>query len=264
MYYRGMIPENSIFHQRMDSTRRRFLAVSAAAGVGGTLFPGALLALAAGSASAQSGPRNPQGWPAVTAQMIESAAAIAAVKLTPEQIKMMLDGVTEQRSMALAVRNLELPNRIAPTAVFNPVPAGTPGPQAAAARPVVVGPAPSVAGISTAGISASEEEKIAFATVRQLGELLRRRKLSSVELTRLYLRRLKRYDPILHFVITLTEERALSQAEAADRAFALGHVRGPLQGIPWGAKDLLAVKGYPTTWAQPALSSRVSRRMPRW
>ena len=248
MYDRGMTPKNLRFHQRMDATRRRFLAVSAAAGVGGTLFPGALLALATGSASAQSGPRDPQAWPAVTAEMIESAAAIAAVKLTPEQIKMMLDGVAEQRSMALEVRKLDLPNRVAPTAVFNPVPAGTPGPQAAAARPVVVGPAPSVAGISTAGISASEEEKIAFATVRQLGELLRLRKLSSVELTRLYLGRLKRYDPMLHFVITLTEERALGQAAAADRAFAAGHVRGPLQGIPWGAKDLLAVKGYPTTW----------------
>ncbi len=244
--------------ERLDATRRRFLAVSAAAGVGGTLFPGALLALATGSASAQSGPRDPQAWPAVTAEMIESAAAIAAVKLTPAQIKMMLDGVTEQRSMALQVRKLDLPNRIAPTAVFNPVPAGTSGPRSAAARPVVVGPAPSVAGIlvagilaagiSAAGISTSEEEKIAFATVRQLGELLRLRKLSSVELTRLYLGRLKRYDPMLHFVITLTEARALGQAEAADRAFAAGQDRGPLQGIPWGAKDLLAVKGYPTTW----------------
>src|SRR6202034_3016646 len=64
----------------------------------------------------------------------------------------------------------------------------------------------------------------------------------------MYLARLKRYDPKLHFVITLTEERALAQAKKADEQIAAGHYRGPLHGIPWGAKDLLAVKGYPTTW----------------
>ena len=64
----------------------------------------------------------------------------------------------------------------------------------------------------------------------------------------MYLARLKRYDPKLHFVITLTEERALAQAKAADAEIAAGKYRGPLHGIPWGAKDLLAVKGYPTTW----------------
>jgi len=64
----------------------------------------------------------------------------------------------------------------------------------------------------------------------------------------MYLDRLKRYDPRLHFVITLTEERALAQAKKADEEIAAGKYRGPLHGIPWGAKDLLAVKGYPTTW----------------
>jgi Asp-tRNA(Asn)/Glu-tRNA(Gln) amidotransferase A subunit family amidase len=64
----------------------------------------------------------------------------------------------------------------------------------------------------------------------------------------MYLARLKRYDPKLHFVITLTEDRALAQARAADEEIAAGKYRGPLHGIPWGAKDLLAVKGYPTTW----------------
>jgi Asp-tRNA(Asn)/Glu-tRNA(Gln) amidotransferase A subunit family amidase len=64
----------------------------------------------------------------------------------------------------------------------------------------------------------------------------------------MYIERLKRYDSKLHFVITLTEERALAQAKAADAEIAAGKYRGPLHGIPWGAKDLLAVKGYPTTW----------------
>jgi Asp-tRNA(Asn)/Glu-tRNA(Gln) amidotransferase A subunit family amidase len=64
----------------------------------------------------------------------------------------------------------------------------------------------------------------------------------------MYIDRLKRYDAKLHFVITLTEERAIAQAKKADAEIAAGHYRGPLHGIPWGAKDLLAVKGYPTTW----------------
>jgi Asp-tRNA(Asn)/Glu-tRNA(Gln) amidotransferase A subunit family amidase len=228
----------------LDATRRRFLTVSTAAGLGSTLFPGALLALATNSAAAQSPAQTDlRGWPAITPEMIEAAAAIAAIKLTPEQIQMMLEGVLGQRNSALRVRELHLPNSVAPTAVFNPVPAGTPAPQPAPAQPVVLGPAPSIADISL-----SQEDKLAFATVRQLGELLRHHKLTSLDLTKLYLARLKRYDPTLHFVITLTEERALAQAAAADRELAAGHDRGPLHGIPWGAKDLLAVKGYPTTW----------------
>ncbi len=224
------------------TTRRRLLALSTAAGLGGTLFPGALLALATTASAAQS-PAQPdlRGWPAITPDMIEAAAAIAAIKLKPEQIKAMLDGVLGGRNDALRVRELHLPNGVAPTAVFNPVPGGTPGPQPAPPQPVVLGPAP-------ASISASQEEKVAFATIRQLGALLRSKKLTSIDLTKLYLARLKRYDPTLHFVINLTEDRALAQAATADRELAAGHDRGPLHGIPWGAKDLLAVKGYPTTW----------------
>jgi len=227
-----------------DSTRRRFLAVSTAAGLGGTLFPGALLALATQTTAAQA-PAQPdlRGWPAITPEMVDAAAAIAAIKLTAEQKKMMLDGLLGQRNSALRVREMHLANSVAPTAVFNPVPAGMPGPLAAAAKPVVVGTAPSVAGLSL-----TEEEKLAFATVRQLGEMLRRKKITSVELTKFYIARLKRCDPELHFLITLTEERALAQAAAADKEIAAGKYRGPLHGIPWGAKDLLAVKGYPTTW----------------
>ncbi|MEO6911566.1 MAG: amidase, partial [Edaphobacter sp.] len=75
-----------------------------------------------------------------------------------------------------------------------------------------------------------------------------KRKVTSLALTKMYLARLKKYDPRLHFVITLTEERALASAAAADAEIAAGKYRGPLHGIPWGAKDLLAVKGYRTTW----------------
>jgi Asp-tRNA(Asn)/Glu-tRNA(Gln) amidotransferase A subunit family amidase len=89
--------------------------------------------------------------------------------------------------------------------------------------------------------------------VRQLAELLRTRKLTSVELTKMYLARLQRYDPVLHFVITFTTERAMQQAATADAEIVAGKrldgkPLGLLHGIPWGGKDLLAVKGYKTTW----------------
>jgi len=72
--------------------------------------------------------------------------------------------------------------------------------------------------------------------------------VTSRELTSMYLDRLKRYGPRLEAVITLTEDRAMRLARRADDEIALGRYRGPLHGIPWGAKDLLAARGYPTTW----------------
>ena len=99
----------------------------------------------------------------------------------------------------------------------------------------------------SAGV-AGDSDALAFASVRELAELVKTRKVTSVALTKMYLARLKKYDPQLHFVITLTEERAMEQAAAADKEIAAGKYRGPLHGIPWGGKDLLAVKGYRTTW----------------
>ena len=228
-----------------DATRRRFLSASAAAGLGSSLFPGVLFGLATAQAEAQGGTGSaaaPEAeLPKITEAMVEAAAAVAGVRFTEEQRKMMLDNLNNQREDIQAVRTLALPNSVAPSLVQDPVLPGTK--LDAERRPAKLGPAPSVA-----QLSASNEEGIAFATVRQLGALLHAGKTTSVELTKLYLARLRRYDPTLHFVITLTEQRALDQAAAADREMAAGKTRGPLHGIPWGAKDLLAVKDYPTTW----------------
>ncbi len=105
--------------------------------------------------------------------------------------------------------------------------------------------------------ASAQIEDLAFATVSELASCCSARKITSVELTKMYLARLKRYDPKLHFVITLTEERALAQAKKADEEIAGGKYRGPLHGIPWGAKDLLAVKGYPTTWGAGGFEHQV-------
>jgi Asp-tRNA(Asn)/Glu-tRNA(Gln) amidotransferase A subunit family amidase len=91
-------------------------------------------------------------------------------------------------------------------------------------------------------------EDLAFLPVTALAALIRARQVSSVELTKLYLERLRKYDPVLYCVVSYTDDLALKQAEQADREIAAGRYRGPLHGIPWGAKDLIAYPGYKTTW----------------
>jgi Asp-tRNA(Asn)/Glu-tRNA(Gln) amidotransferase A subunit family amidase len=229
-----------------ESTRRRFLAVSAAAGVGHTLFPGALLGLAtAAAAQTPAAPNTDAKLPPITIEMIEQAAALAGLTFTAEQRKVMIDSLTSQREDILEVRKLPLPNSVAPSMVFNPVP---PGAKLDTVRkPVKLGPSAHVVFEKTSDDPAALE-KFAFFTVREWAELLRMRRITSTALTKMYLARLKRLDAQLHCVITLTEERALKLAAQADREIAAGHYKGPLHGIPWGAKDLLAVAGYPTTW----------------
>ena len=100
-------------------------------------------------------------------------------------------------------------------------------------------------------------EDVAFWPVTALAQLVRSRKVRSLDLTRMYLERLKKYDPLLQCVITLTEDLALGQAQAADREIGAGRYRGPLHGIPWGAKDLLATRRYKTTWGAAPYKDQV-------
>ena len=228
-------------------SRRTLLSACTAAGLAHTLFPGALLALAAPAFAAQA--PNPLPTDAaqqkITPAMLEAAAAIAGLTLTDEQKTTMLEGVTNQREDILEVRKLPLPNSIAPSFIFDPVPPGTTlNTTKAAAK---LGPAPAINLPANASVE-TNTEALAYLTIRQLSELIRTKRITATTLTRMYLARLKRLDPTLHCVITLTEERALKQAATLDAETAAGKSRGPLHGIPWGAKDLLAVKGYPTTW----------------
>ena len=234
--------------------RRNFLQRCTAAGVAQTLLPGAVLGMAAQTA-ASSGP-------VITAEMLDAAAAIAGITLTAAQRAMMLDGVIDQRKGVEAVRAMHLPNSVAPADVFDPRPAGFAGvPEAGPVAPetpkaVETKPAENLHR-AIASERPEDEAVFAFAGVRQLSDWLRSRAITSVALTRFYLRRLKRLDPMLHCVVTLTEARALQQADTLDREIAAGKWRGPLHGIPWGAKDLLAVKGYPTTWGAGGFEKQV-------
>ncbi len=103
----------------------------------------------------------------------------------------------------------------------------------------------------------SNDADIAFAPVTQLGRWIESRKLTSERLTAIYLDRLQRFDPKLHCVITLTKDLALAQAKKADQEIAAGHYRGPLHGIPWGAKDLVDTAGIPTTYGAEPFRNRV-------
>jgi Asp-tRNA(Asn)/Glu-tRNA(Gln) amidotransferase A subunit family amidase len=171
--------------------------------------------------------------------MLDQAAALAGVPLTAEQKKMMLGRLEGQRESYEAIRKLKIPNSVAPAFIFDPLPPG--------AKVDSTKQAPRWSEARGIAVSANVEG-LAFTSVRELAELVRTRRVSSLALTQMYLARLKRYDNKLHFVVNLTEERALAQAKAADAEIAAGHYRGLLHGIPWGGKDLLAVKGYPTTW----------------
>ena len=101
------------------------------------------------------------------------------------------------------------------------------------------------------------EQEIAFAPLTRLSRWIEKRQLTSERLTQLYLDRLERFDPKLRCVITLTRDLALAQAKQADREIAAGHYRGPLHGIPWGAKDLLDTAGIPTTYGAEPYRHRV-------
>lgn len=232
--------------------RRAFLAYFSSIGLGSTLLPGVLWAEVsratasgeapgeeAGVADAGTHEELQQDVP-ITPEMIEAAEKIAGLSLTPDERQHIVRGLAQLRGSYAQLRGLPIDMNTFPAIVFDPVPPGRALPPKRTAKmvrsrvPVMARP--------------GSLDELAYAPVTQLSELVRRRTVKPSELTEMYLSRLKRYDPQLHFVITLTEERARRQARQLDAEIAHGHYRGPLHGIPWGAKDLLAVKGYPTTW----------------
>ncbi|MBX6332445.1 MAG: amidase [Gemmatimonadaceae bacterium] len=208
------------------STRRAFVSYFASIGLGATLLPGLLWARVAAGEE-------------ITPEVIAKAAELAGLEFTDDERAMMVSGLKEQERRIETLHTTSLANDVVPALHFDPL---LPGMMVdTRERPMVRAP------VTVPKVPASLEE-LAFHPVTELSELVRRRKVSSVQLTRMYLDRLERFDPTLHCVVTLTADRALARARAADEEIARGKYRGPLHGIPWGAKDLLAVAGYPTTW----------------
>lgn len=206
--------------------RRRWLATLAAVGIGSASFQRAL------AWQAEQAGR-------ITPEMIQQAEWIAGIELTDDERKAVAGAVQRDQQKLARLREVPLPREVPPAMLFFASPphlAPESGPRRI--EPSAAGPPRRT----------ESDTDLAFLPVHALAHLLRTRQVSSVELTKLYLQRLRHYDPLLHCVVTLTEELALAQAEQADREIRAGQYRGPLHGIPWGAKDILAWPGYPTTW----------------
>lgn len=217
---------------RAGIRRRSFLKILPAAGVG----------LASPDAGKLIGQQRQEAEQKVTIEMLQSAQGLIGIDLDDEQLEMALPGINRNLLGFEALRRIEVPLDTEPAFAFHPTPPGKKFNRTRSKnRP---GP------IKVPEFNNLED--LAFCTLAQLAELVRTRKVSSMDLTRMYLSRLKKYGDKLLCVVTLTEELALRQAEEADREIRRGRYRGPLHGIPCGIKDLFATKGIRTTWgAEP-------------
>jgi Asp-tRNA(Asn)/Glu-tRNA(Gln) amidotransferase A subunit family amidase len=209
-------------------TRRKFFAYFTSIGVSSTVFPKILWT------NFQENKEQK-----ITKAMIQEAEKIAGLEFTDAERDLMLDGVNEYLEAYEKLRTISIDNSVPPAIQFKPV---LPGMSFQKEKKPI-----KISKIELPTVPSNRED-LAFLPVTHLSQLIKKRKISSMQLTKMYLERLKRYDPQLQCVITFTEELALKQAQQADKEVASGKYRGPLHGIPWGAKDLLATQGYKTTW----------------
>ena len=221
----------------LNQHRRRFLAYFSGVGLGSSLLPGVLWA-----------EMQEEAAPRVTDEMLKNALAIAGLTFSDDDRKAMLQGVNRSLTGFEEVRKLEIPNDVAPPFLLQSDCAGNESESHSASRchfsaPVVKRPA--------------NLEDVAFWPVVQLAQLIKTKQVTSVELTEMYLGRLHKYNAKLNCVVTFLDDVALAQAKKADAEIAAGKYKGPLHGIPWGAKDIIAVKGYKTTWGSGAYKEQM-------
>ena len=217
--------------------RRQLFTMLAAAGVGTACFQRAVAAQVSQTA-------------AVTPAMVQESAWIADLELSEEEINSTTQRIQNALSKFRSLRAVPVEYDVPPALYFSASPVSVANP-AKPNRQVTASPIPS------APKRPQDDRDLAFLPVTDLASLVRTRQVTSLELTKLYLQRLKKYDTHLHCVVTLTEELALKQATRADKEIAAGKYRGPLHGIPWGAKDLIAYPGYKTSWGAPHFQDQV-------
>ena len=220
------------------TSRRRFLSYFSGVGLTTTLLPGTLWAR-----------MQEQQAQEVTPEMIREAGTLSGLELTEEQAEEMAEGVNRNLAGYAELHEYELHNSVAPPLYFSALVPGTEIDRTE--RPFRVS-------VPTGLRRPADLEDIAFWPLTGLAELIRTRQVSSVELTEMYLSRLKRYNPKFNNVVTFTDDLALKEARRADMEIRSGQYRGPLHGLPWGAKDILAVRGYPTTWGSNAFKDQVT------
>jgi Asp-tRNA(Asn)/Glu-tRNA(Gln) amidotransferase A subunit family amidase len=247
----------------MPGSRREFLALGSAG------FLGAALEAASAQTpvppSQQQTPGAPTAFgtapavgPEVSPSTFAEAEKLVQVEMTATDRAQAAGNWRMQMApnyeLRVGPRKLALEATLAPATQWNPsLPGIPPHKQDTASSSAFVRSA-----ATSAPLPASDEE-IAFAPVTQLSRWIESRALTSERLTEIYLQRLERFDPQLHCVITLTREHALAQARQADTEIQAGHHRGPLHGIPWGAKDLLDTANIPTTYGAEPYRNRVPK-----
>ncbi len=227
-------------------------APAAGDGAGGAATQGGVTGAAATPGTPPAFNTAPPVGPPVSPATFAEAEKLAQVRMSDAQRAMVagswrtsLAGLLERRT---GPRTIALEADLAPGTVWRPL-------------DDVTGAGPSrdrfVRGAAEPGPLPASDAEIAFAPATHLSRWIESRALSSERLTRIYLDRLKRYGPRLRCVVTLTEDHALAQARRADREIAAGRYRGPLHGVPWGAKDLLDTAGIATTYGAEPFRDRV-------
>jgi Amidase len=212
------------------------MATFAGVGLGGTLAPGVLWARVQDS-----------GGQRVTLAMVTDALKLSGVEMTDEEKNTLVESANRNLSGYEEIRKLHIPPDVSPPFHFSPVVAGITVNKAR--QPFRLSAAPSVK-------RPANLEDVAFWPLRHLAELIRTRQVTSLELTDMYVARLHRYNPLLNNVVTFLDDYGRAEARRADAEIAAGRYKGPLHGIPWGAKDIISVKGYTTTWGSNAFKDQ--------
>jgi Asp-tRNA(Asn)/Glu-tRNA(Gln) amidotransferase A subunit family amidase len=222
---------------RIDVTRRRFMAYFSSLGLGASLVPGVLWAK-----------MQDAGAQTITLEMVTDALKLSGVEFTEEERNGMVAGANQSLTRAKAIQAFHIPNDISPPFHVSAIVPGVVVNKVA--KPIVFAKAPAVK-------VPGNLEDVASWPIRHLSELLKTKQVSSVDLTKMYLERLHRYNGQLLNTVTFLDELAMQQARAADADIAAGRLRSAVHGIPWGCKDIISVKGYPTTWGSAAMKNKV-------
>lgn len=175
----------------------------------------------------------------ISKKQVIAAQNLIGIKFEGKAIETMLAYLTSNRKGYESMRDFALDNAVSPALIFDPIPVDYILPKNEGLNDWKINEA--------AELPANMDE-IAFYPLLDLAGLIKSGKITAVDLTKLYLGRIKKYDDQLQAFVTITEELALNQAQKADEELAKGIYRGPLHGIPYGVKDLATVPGYPTTW----------------
>jgi Asp-tRNA(Asn)/Glu-tRNA(Gln) amidotransferase A subunit family amidase len=184
----------------------------------------------------------------ITKENIESSEKIIGIDFTDAERDSMMDNLNEYLGNYKKIREVELKNSIPPAILFNPIPIKFEFPKEQ--KKIEFGDYSNTK-------MPSDKNELAFYSIGELAELIRTKQITSTELTKFFIERLKKYDPVLRCVITITEERAVGQAKLMDEEITAGKYRGMLHGIPFGAKDLLSTKDYKTTWGATPFKDQI-------